>query len=284
LALSNQDRDRLPSIWSARSIFLASNPEEEQLGLRFDHTVPLARVIAQYKELPRRFESGTRFLYGSSTDWAGRLVEKTSKLSLEEYFRKNITGPLSMNRTWFNVPDSLKQWIVSYGARGDDGKQSLTERPDRIPAQPATEYSGGGGLFSTPDDFTLLLQCLLNYGTLNGTRILQRETLVEMTKNQIGSISMKGAGAYFNPASCCDFKGITSSTSKWGLAWLIDNEDKPYGRKAGTVLWGGLLNTYFYIDYQSGIAASIYTQHLPFNHPATTTLFDKFSDLIYSKR
>jgi CubicO group peptidase (beta-lactamase class C family) len=188
-----------------------------------------------------------------------------------------------MNRTWFNVPDSLKQWIVSYGSRGKDGKQALTEQPDRIPTPPATEYSGGGGLFSTPDDFALLLQSLLNYGTLNGTRILQKETVLEMTKNQIGNISMKEAGAYFNPASCCNFKGITSSTSKWGLAWLIDNEDKLYGHKAGTVLWGGLLNTYYYIDYQSGIAASIYTQHLPFNHPATISLFDKFSELIYSK-
>src|SRR5215471_14114172 len=37
------------------SIFTARNPEEEQLGLRFDHTVPLARVIAQYKDLPKPF-------------------------------------------------------------------------------------------------------------------------------------------------------------------------------------------------------------------------------------
>jgi len=38
-----------------QSIFTAQNPEKEQLGLRFDHTVPLARVISQYKELPRPF-------------------------------------------------------------------------------------------------------------------------------------------------------------------------------------------------------------------------------------
>src|SRR5262252_1398201 len=37
------------------SIFVVHNPEEEQLGLRFDHTVPLARVIAQYKDLPKPF-------------------------------------------------------------------------------------------------------------------------------------------------------------------------------------------------------------------------------------
>ncbi len=38
-----------------RSIFRVSNPEEEALGLRFDLTVPLARVMAQYRELPRPF-------------------------------------------------------------------------------------------------------------------------------------------------------------------------------------------------------------------------------------
>jgi histidyl-tRNA synthetase len=40
---------------AAQSIFTVSNPEEEALGLRFDLTVPLSRVIAQYKDLPRPF-------------------------------------------------------------------------------------------------------------------------------------------------------------------------------------------------------------------------------------
>jgi histidyl-tRNA synthetase len=38
-----------------QSIFRVTNPEKEALGLRFDLTVPLARVIAQYPELPRPF-------------------------------------------------------------------------------------------------------------------------------------------------------------------------------------------------------------------------------------
>ncbi|HYK04245.1 MAG TPA: histidine--tRNA ligase [Thermoanaerobaculia bacterium] len=37
------------------SIFRVTNPEREELGLRFDLTVPLARVVAQYPELPRPF-------------------------------------------------------------------------------------------------------------------------------------------------------------------------------------------------------------------------------------
>src|SRR5262249_60020433 len=38
-----------------QSLFRVTNPEQEELGLRFDLTVPLARVIAQYADLPRPF-------------------------------------------------------------------------------------------------------------------------------------------------------------------------------------------------------------------------------------
>jgi methyl acetate hydrolase len=78
----------------------------------------------EYKDLPRRFESGTQFLYGTSTDWVGRLIEKVTGMSLAKYFQQNITGPLGMKRTFFNVPDSLKPLIVSQGRRGDDGRQA----------------------------------------------------------------------------------------------------------------------------------------------------------------
>jgi histidyl-tRNA synthetase len=40
---------------ATQSIFRVSNPEKEDLGLRFDLTVPLARVIAQYNDLPKPF-------------------------------------------------------------------------------------------------------------------------------------------------------------------------------------------------------------------------------------
>lgn len=87
----------------------------------------------EYDDLPRRFESGTQYLYGTSTIWVGRVVEKLSGLSLEDYFRKYITGPLGMDRTWYNVPEALQNDIVSFGNRGDDGTEALRAYPDRIP-------------------------------------------------------------------------------------------------------------------------------------------------------
>ena len=236
-----------------------------------------------YSDSPRHFESGTNFLYGTSTDWVGKLVEKLSGLDLEAYFRKNITEPLNMHRTFFNVPDSIQSLIVSYGGRGNQGEKELEESPNRVPINMVTVLSGGGGLFSTPSDYTKLLQCILNEGIYEGGNILSKATIEEMIQNQVGDINLNPDGRYFNPGVCCNFNGLMDDNSKWGLAFMIDNNSKNYGRQAGTATWGGLMNTYFYIDFKSGIAASIYTQHLPFNHYQTISLFEQFSEIIYTK-
>lgn len=236
----------------------------------------------KYEDLPRRFESGTQFLYGRSLDWVGKLIEKISGLSLEDYFRIHITGPLKMNRTLFNVPDSLKNEIVSYGSRKVEGSKVLSEFPDRIPESITKNYSGGGGLFSSPEDYTKLLACLLDNGTYDGGQLLQKSTIDEMFKDQTQDIFLDIENNYFQIGYCCDFRGLIKPNSKWSLSGLIDTESTPYGRRAGTLLWGGTYNTYFYIDRSTGIAASIYTQYLPFNHSETTSIFDKFSEIIYS--
>ena len=237
----------------------------------------------KYEDAPRRFESGTKFMYGTSLEWVGKLIEKISQSTLEDYFKENITNPLEMNRTFFNVPDSLQKFIVSRGYRGQDGKQPMTEIKERIPKKNVTEFSGDDGLWSSPNDYMKLLRCLLNYGTLNNVVLLKKKTVEEMLKNQINNINMDSKGNYFNPAYCCNLENFTTNSTKWGLAWAIDNDGKSYGRKPGTVFWGGMMNTYFYIDYKSGIASCIFTQHIPFNHKETTSIFDEFSRLIYSK-
>jgi CubicO group peptidase (beta-lactamase class C family) len=237
----------------------------------------------KYEDAPRRFESGTKFMYGTSLEWVGKLIEKISQSTLEDYFKENITNPLEMNRTFFNVPDSLQDFIVSRGYRGNDGKQPLTEIKERIPKENVIEFSGDDGLWSSPNDYMKLLRCLLNYGTLNDVVLLKKKTVEEMLKNQINNINMDSKGNYFNPAYCCNLENFTTNSTKWGLAWVIDNDGKSYGRRPGTVFWGGMMNTYFYIDYKSGIASCIFTQHIPFNHKETTSIFDEFSRLIYSK-
>ena len=240
-----------------------------------------------YDDYPRQFESGAKFLYGTNTDWVGKLVEKISGMTLEQYFKKKIFKPLGIKSTYFNVPKKELKRIVSMGNRGLDGKRQLKEingdevSPSRYPKEDVENFSGGGGLFSTPSDFTKILELILNYGAYKDGKLLNKETVELMMQNHIGDISLNPTGWHYDPATCCNFNGIMDGNSKWGLATLIDNTPKNYGRSKGTLVWGGYRNTYFYIDHKSGIAASIYSQHLPFNHPATISLFEKFSEVFY---
>jgi histidyl-tRNA synthetase len=54
-----------------QSIFTVQSPEKEELGLRFDLTVPLARVVAQYRDLPRPFRR-----YQVATVWRADKPDK----------------------------------------------------------------------------------------------------------------------------------------------------------------------------------------------------------------
>jgi CubicO group peptidase (beta-lactamase class C family) len=100
---------------------------------------------------PRLFESGTSYMYGTNIDWAGRLVEKISGMNLEDYFRKNITGPLEMNSTWFNVPDELENLVVgSVYRNSENGELVKNEYQKR---NKTSNYNAGGGLSSSPNDY-----------------------------------------------------------------------------------------------------------------------------------
>jgi methyl acetate hydrolase len=53
---------------------------------------------------PLLFDPGTGWEYGISTDWLGKLVEKVSGQTLEDYFRQHIFQPLGMTDAFFDIP------------------------------------------------------------------------------------------------------------------------------------------------------------------------------------
>jgi methyl acetate hydrolase len=61
-----------------------------------------------FLKAPLLFDPGSRWEYGISTDWLGKLVEKVSGQTLEDYFRQHIFQPLGMTDTFFDVPTPRK--------------------------------------------------------------------------------------------------------------------------------------------------------------------------------
>ncbi|KAI6876970.1 hypothetical protein KC318_g17864, partial [Hortaea werneckii] len=47
-------------------------------------------TVEETRSHPLLFEPGTAWMYGCSTDWAGKLVERISGMTLEEFMRENM--------------------------------------------------------------------------------------------------------------------------------------------------------------------------------------------------
>ena len=222
------------------------------------------------------FEPGTQWHYGTSTDWLGLIVEAVSGDSLEDYFARAITSPLGMADTAYNIAEAQQQRLVTRHQRGEDGV--LTELPNGD-FVPVTFFSGGAGLHATAMDYVRFMQMILNGGQ-RGARLLSEASVQEMSRNQIGDIEV-GPMVTSMPAFSNDFELFPNSISRFGLGFLINESGIPGRRRSGSLTWGGLHNTYFWIDPQSGMCAVLMTQVLPFYDSAVAELLEDFEVAVY---
>ena len=237
------------------------------------------RAGESYVNGPLLFEPGERWHYGTSTDVVGRLVEKISGEKLEDYFLRHILGPLKMVDTSYNIPEAKAARVVASQQRDGermDGKIVLqSPQPPLTVAMPI----GGGGLTSTADDYGRFVRMLLNGGVLDGVRVLKAETVALMGKNAIGDVSVPALKTAM-PRSA-DFTFIADGRDKWGLGFLITTDHIPGKRSAGSLSWGGINNTYYWIDPSSGLAGVIMMQYLPFADAKALAVYDAFERAVY---
>jgi len=254
-------------------------------GLGYGFTSPIVRDFKpregeKYSAGPLLFEPGTQWMYGTSVDWIGRLVEKLSGQNLEEYFRDHIFTPLGMSDTFYNVPESKQPRLVTVHRRQDGRADApLTEQPNTAP-RPVTTFNGGGGLTSTASDYIRFEQMILNGGTFNGARILSADTVALMGRNHIGDVGVPATKTAL-PDRSMDFTFIDNGKDKWGLGFLITTNNVPGKRSAGSLSWGGIDNTYFWIDPARGIAGVVMMQFLPFADTKALAIYDTFERGVY---
>jgi methyl acetate hydrolase len=115
---------------------------------------------------------------------------------------------------------------------------------------------------------------LLNGGELDGTRVLKAETVTLMGQNHIGAVSVPALKTAL-PRSA-DFSFIADGRDKWGLGFLITTDQVSGRRSPGSLSWGGISNTYFWIDPSRGVAGVILMQYLPFADPKALAVYDAF--------
>ncbi|KAI0812960.1 beta-lactamase/transpeptidase-like protein [Xylaria sp. FL0064] len=232
---------------------------------------------------PLKFAPGEGWYYGTAYDWAGYLLTKLTGTSLSSYMQTHIFNPLNMSSTTFHptsTPETRSRHLAyAYSTKDTTTGITLHPSPPPIPSNIAFE-AGGSGLFSTPGDFARLL-----HGILAG-KLLKPETTELLFTPQLNDTQrgiLMGIAAYaremgFTPEFPPDFPLDHS------LAGVLNMQDVPGKRCAGSLMWSGATNGCWWIDRETGIAGAVFTQVEPHGNPIVVDMFDKLEWTVYQSQ
>ncbi len=208
---------------------------------------------------PLLFDPGDRWDYGINIDWVGKMVEAVS------------------DDTAFKIGSAQRTRLAKIHQRDDKG--ALAPIDLEIPQDPEF-HMGGGGLYGTAGDYLTFALMIMQGGSFKGAQVLRPETVALMAQNHIGALEV-GAFKTAIPSLSNDLELFPGMSKKWGLSFLINSQQAPSGRSAGSLAWAGLANTYFWIDRTKRVAGVFLSQVLPFYDHTAIDLFGKFETEVY---
>jgi CubicO group peptidase (beta-lactamase class C family) len=114
-----------------------------------DKTEPVCETMERLATLPFIAQPGEAFVYGYNTDILGCVVERASGLSLDEFIRTRITGPLGMTDTYFFLPPAKASRLVTLYMNDSAGRVARAPEGSRGQGHyvegPRRSFSGGAG-------------------------------------------------------------------------------------------------------------------------------------------
>jgi CubicO group peptidase (beta-lactamase class C family) len=191
---------------------------------------------------PLLFEPGAQWLYGTSIDWAGRLLEKVTGQTLQEYMAANIFDVVGMRDTTLRPKllagrEERATRTAAFAFRARDGTLEAGEAP--IPDEHPIE-SGGAGLCTTARDYAKFLQALMQ------GKVLGREGMEMLFKPQLEGVLQKDlmdkiAGMPQGLAP----EYPSGMPANFAFGGMLNLEDIPGKRKAGSMMWSGAFNSHW---------------------------------------
>jgi methyl acetate hydrolase len=233
----------------------------------------LAEAGTKEDQLPLLHDPGEKWTYGANTAVLGRVVEQLFGDPLDVVFRNRIFEPLGMVDTFYRVPAAKRDRLVTRHQRKDG---ALTETPN-APGE-APPVRGDGGLLSDAHDYGAFLRMLLNGGRGPTTRLVAARTVESMTRNQIGTLTVRQMPATM-PAIALSFPaGAGRDTFGFGFQ-IAAGGTSP--RSRGSISWAGVYNTFFWIDPERRLGAVLLMQVLPFFDEPCRRVLEGFEERLY---
>ncbi|MEY4761096.1 MAG: hypothetical protein RLZZ200_952 [Pseudomonadota bacterium] len=198
-------------------------------------------LIERLAKLPLAYQPGSQWQYSVSVDIQGYIVEKLTGMTLPQFMQQRIFGPLGMKDTGFSVPAEKLGRLATIYRMGDDNKLLAVPRDENISRIPGFA-SGGGGLYSTANDYLRFAQMLANQGQLDGKRLLAPRTVALMRSNHLAPELTRGGYGI----------GQQQLRPGFGFGYDVAVFEDPYLAGSvigkGSYLWDGAAGTFFWVD------------------------------------
>ena len=260
--------------------------EYDRIRLFNSDTTTLEEEIKILAKAPLLFQPNTSWRYSVSMDVLARIIEIVRGESLRKILDKKIFYPLNMKDTGFSVSkENQKRVMVSY--EFDPLKKKLSELisdPQKIgnygyPLNINSYARGGHGLFSSLNDYSIFAKMLHTGKSEKGEQVLNNQTLKLISTNfldpkffpiEIATIGIVKDENYVN--------GLEGYGWGLGCRTLLDPSKQNNLGSIGEFGWAGAASTYFLVDNNKNLSATIMTQVL-FGNPE---LSRQFYSYIYS--
>jgi len=212
-------------------------------------TQNLASYIPKLGAVPLDFQPGTAWRYSAlaGIEVLGRIVEIASGLTFDQFLRQRLFDPLGMKDTGFFPAEASAARVVTLYGKTPKGLERI-ETPAWLATR--TLFSGGGGLWSTAEDYTQFAQMLVNGGELNGKRLLSPRTVDLMASNHVGDLYAESTP---NGARRGMGFGLTVEV-------VLDPVAANRRTSAGSFGWDGAFGTHFWVDRKEDLTGILLIQ------------------------
>lgn len=142
------------------------------------------RWLSELATLPLVHQPGDRLTYSHATDVLGIALSRIEGKSLADVLSERIFDPLGMSDTGFSVGVAGRRRAATMYKLDAD----MTLQHDVMGPAPITDppfCMGGGGLWSTVDDYLRFARMLLAGGTLDGVRVLSEQSVQQMRTDRL---------------------------------------------------------------------------------------------------
>ena len=232
--------------------------KELDLGMTDVFPPTLENLVNELATLPLEFSPGTAWNYSVSTDVCARLVEVISGRDFDKFLTEVIFEPLGMHETSYEISDQLlPRFAVNYKPSTGSELEIYQDSHGSRYSGPVTHFGGGVGLTAPIADYIQFVKMLMNWGELDGKRILGPRTLEYMIRNHLPA-GMDIADHAFNN------NVVRPPGAGFGLGFGVTTDAAAAGviGSEGIYNWTGAASTLFWVDPVEDLAVVYLTQSM----------------------